>query len=98
MTLEAYDLVIWLFLYFAEIKHIQYVIMINKEGYTKIVNLMITWLGVFVLGCDYIGNIVKRLNFNKNHILSSVGITDLLGNIMNEEFYDLQSLSSGAKG
>ena len=61
MTLEADDLVIWLFLYFAEVKHIQYVIMINKEGCTKIVNLMITWLGVVVLGCDYIGNIVKRL-------------------------------------
>ena len=39
--------------------------MMTKEGYANIVNFMTPRIGVVVLGCDHIGDIVKMLNLIK---------------------------------
>ena len=45
-----------------------------KEGSTKIVNFMIPWAGVFVLGCGHISHIVKMHYFFKNLLYSQAMI------------------------
>ena len=49
-----------LFLYSqAYIRHSKYIVMITKEGSTKIVNFMTPGAGVLALGCGHINHIVK---------------------------------------
>ena len=43
----------------AFIRQTKYIVMMTKEGSTKILNFMIPWAGVFVLGCGHISHIVK---------------------------------------
>ena len=43
----------------AYIRQTKYILMMTKEGFTKIVNFMNPGAGVLVLGRDHISNIVK---------------------------------------
>ena len=53
------------------IKQTKYIVMMNKEGSTKIVNFMTPRAGVLVLGCGHISHIVKMHYFLKNLHLNS---------------------------
>ena len=55
----------------ALIRQTMYIVMITKEGSTKIVNFMTPGAGVLVLGCGHISHIVKMHNFVKNLLLYS---------------------------
>ena len=55
----------------AKIKQTKYIVMMTKEGYTKIVNVMIPGTGVFMLGCGHISHIVKMHYFFKNLLFNS---------------------------
>ena len=44
----------------------KYVVMMNKEGSTKIVNLMTPGAGILVLGFGHISHIVKMHDLKKN--------------------------------
>ena len=52
-------------------KQTKYVVMMNKEGSTKIVNFRIPGAGVLVLECSHISHIVKMHYFFKNLLLNS---------------------------
>ena len=52
-------------------KQTKYVVMMNKEGSTKIVNFMTPGVGVLVLGRGHISHIVKMNYFFKNLFLYS---------------------------
>ena len=61
-----------LLLYFqALIRQTKYVVMMTKEGSTKIVNFMTPGTGVLVLGRGHISHIVKMHYFFKNLLLYS---------------------------
>ena len=53
------------------IRQTKYVVMMTKEGSTKIVNFMTHRAGVLVLGRGHISNIVKMHYFFKNLLLYS---------------------------
>ena len=55
----------------ALIRQTKYVLMMTKEGSTKIVNFMTPGAGVLVLGCGHISHIVKMHYFFKNLLLNS---------------------------
>ena len=55
----------------ALIRQTKYVVMITKEGSTKIVNFMSPGAGVLVLGCCHISYRVKIHYFFKNLLLDS---------------------------
>ena len=48
-------------------KETKYIVMMTKEGFTKIVNFMIPGAIVLLLGC---GHIVKMPYFLKNHFFT----------------------------
>ena len=50
----------------AYIRQTKYIVLINKEGSTKIVTFMTPGAGVLVLGCGHISHIVKMHYFFKN--------------------------------
>ena len=55
----------------ALIRQTKYVVMMIKEGSTKIVNFMTPGAGVLVLGRGHISHIVKMHYFFKNLLLNS---------------------------
>ena len=55
----------------AYIRQTKYIVLINKEGSTKIVTFMTPGAGVLVLGCGHISHIVKMHYFFKNLLLYS---------------------------
>ena len=55
----------------ALIRQTKYVVMMTKEGSTKIVNFMTTGAGVLVLGRAHISHIVKIHYFFNNFLLYS---------------------------
>ena len=55
----------------ALIRQTKYVVMMTKEGSSKIVNFMTPGAGVLVLGRGLISHIVKMLYFFKNLLLYS---------------------------
>ena len=55
----------------AYIRQTKYIVLINKEGSTKIVTFMTPGAGVLVLGCGHISHIVKIHYFIKNLLLYS---------------------------
>ena len=55
----------------AYIRQTKYIVMMTKEGSTKIVNFMKSDAGVLVLGCCHINHIVKVHYFYKNFLLYS---------------------------
>ena len=55
----------------ALIRQTKYVVMMTKEGSTKIVNFMTPGAGVLVLGRGHIRHIVKMHSFFKNLLLYS---------------------------
>ena len=55
----------------AQIRQTKYVLMMTKEGTTKIVNFMTPGPGVLVLGCGHKSHIVKLHYFFKNFLLYS---------------------------
>ena len=55
----------------AEIRKTKYIVMMTKEGYTKIVNFMTPAAGVLALGCGHVNQIVKIHYFIKNLLLHS---------------------------
>ena len=55
----------------AQIRQTRYIVMIAKEGSTKIVTLMTPGAGVLVLGCGHISHRVKMHYFFKNLLLYS---------------------------
>ena len=55
----------------ALIRQTKYVVMMAKEGSTKIVNFMIPGVGVLVLGCGHISHREKMHYFFKNLLLYS---------------------------
>ena len=55
----------------AHIRQTNYVVMMTKEGSTKIVNFMTPGVGVLVLGYGYISHIVNMHYFFKNLLLYS---------------------------
>ena len=52
-------------------KQTKYVVMMNKEGSTKIVHFMTPGAGFLVLGCGHISHIVKMHYFFKNLLFNS---------------------------
>ena len=61
-----------LILYFqAFLRQTKYIVMMTKEGSTKIVNFMTPGLGVLVLGRGHISHRVKMHYFFKNFLLYS---------------------------
>ena len=59
-------------LYFqAQIRHTKYIVMLTKEGSTKIVNFMTPGAGALVLGRGHKSRIVKMHYFFKNLLLYS---------------------------
>ena len=50
----------------AYIRQTKYIVLINKEGSTKIVTFMTPGAGVLVLGCGHFDQIVKMHNFLVN--------------------------------
>ena len=55
----------------ALIRQTKYVVIMTKEGSTKIVNFMTPGVGVLVLGRGHISHIVKMHYFFKNLLLNS---------------------------
>ena len=55
----------------AQIRQTKYIVMMTKEGSTKIVTFMTPGAGVLVLGHGHISHIVKMLYFFKNILLYS---------------------------
>ena len=55
----------------ALIRQTKYVVMMTKEGSTKILNFMTPWVGVLVLGRGHISHRVKMHYFFKNLLLYS---------------------------
>ena len=55
----------------AYIRQTKYIVMMTKEGSTKIVNFMTPGAGVLVLGRGHINHIVKMHYFFKNLLLYS---------------------------
>ena len=53
----------------AYIRQTKYIVVMTKEGSTKIVTFMTRGAGVFVLGCGHISHIVKMHYFFKNLLL-----------------------------
>ena len=51
----------------SKIRHTEYIVMITKKGYTKIVNFMTPtpMAGILVLGCGHISHIMKMQYFFK---------------------------------
>ena len=39
-----------------------FIVMMTKEGSTKIVNFMTSGAGIFVLGCGHISNIIVKMH------------------------------------
>ena len=62
----------------AQIRQIKYVVMMTKEGSTKIVNFMTPGAGVLVLGRGLISHIVKMHYFFKNLLLTPRHRSDIL--------------------
>ena len=52
-------------------KQIKCIVMVTKEGSTKIINFMTPGAGVLVRGHDYISNLVNMNYFFKNSLLYS---------------------------
>ena len=55
----------------ALIRQTKYIVMMTKEGSTKIVDFMTPWAGVLVLGRGHISRIVKMHYFFKKLLLYS---------------------------
>ena len=55
----------------AQNRKTKYIVMITKEGSTKIVNFMTSGAEVFVLGCVHVSYVVKMHYFFKNLLLFS---------------------------
>ena len=90
----------------ALIRQTKYVVMMTKEGSTKIVNFMTPGVGVLVLGCGHISHIVKMHYFFKNLLFSSqVWVRQTMYKVMmikvgsneNCKFHDSQGRDSCVK-